>query len=145
MSYESGTLSELVDESQLRVCVILYVATEHALSYLTAAVADWFSEQGRVNTFELYAVQVIPASVEVTRVRDGNFYELLPKYFDNQIVDKHYKVGRYGEPYLGFDQCALPLILSHNTPNDSLPILWFGETMDVRGLFPRVSRHRIDT
>ena len=39
--------------------------------------------------------------------------------------------------YLGFHSCALPLILNHNTPNNSLPILHQNyEGVEFKGLFP---------
>ena len=57
--------------------------------------------------------------------------------------DKAYNVGSTVRPYLGFDECALPVVLSHNTPNNSLPILWQDADDDkqFKGLFPRISRH----
>jgi len=52
------------------------------------------------------------------------------------------QVGGGADAVLGFAQCALPVVLSHNTPNNSVYILWGPETMTFSGLFPRVSRHR---
>ena len=60
------------------------------------------------------------------------------EYFDHKIVDSHYKKGKYDNPYLGFDECSLPLVIYHNTPNNSFPIIWAGE----KALFPRVTRHK---
>jgi hypothetical protein len=45
----------------------------------------------------------------------------------------------------GYADCALPLVLEHNTPNNAIPILWaetegkLGEPM--RPLFFRRDRH----
>jgi hypothetical protein len=47
---------------------------------------------------------------------------------------------------LGYKECALPLILEHNTPNNSISLLW-AETTGAHGahamrpLFRRVTRH----
>ncbi len=67
---------------------------------------------------------------------------MLSEYFDDSIIDEHYKRGKHDRPYLGFNECSLPLVLSHNTPNNSIPLLWFEEDRKHRGLFPRVPRHR---
>ena len=45
----------------------------------------------------------------------------------------------------GYANCALPLVLEHNTPNNSIPILW-AETQGklghpMRPLFRRRDRH----
>ena len=64
------------------------------------------------------------------------------EYYDDSIETPSYKKGKHDEPYLGFNECALPLILYHNTPNNTLPILWFEYNKGVyRGLFPRINRH----
>lgn len=68
--------------------------------------------------------------------------KLAIKYFDSNIINKHYKKGKHDNPYLGFNECGLPLILNHNTPNNSLPILWLPDDMRYKGLFPRVTRHK---
>jgi hypothetical protein len=36
----------------------------------------------------------------------------------------------------------LPLVLHHNTPNNSICLLWSYEDTQVRGLFPRIKRHK---
>ena len=61
-------------------------------------------------------------------------------YFDSaHVMSDSYMKGKTDKPYYGFNECALPLVLSHNTPNNSLPILWQDGTF--KGLFPRISRH----
>jgi hypothetical protein len=73
------------------------------------------------------------------------FARLVKKYYDDSIEDEHIKKG--GEnARLGFSQCALPLILEHNTPNNSIALLW-AETSGTNGqhpmrpLFRRRKRH----
>ena len=66
--------------------------------------------------------------------------KLIDDYYDNSIEDEHTEKGGSGLKY-GFANCGLPLILSHNTPNNSLALLW-AETDQVRALFPRVTRHK---
>ncbi|MBN1330467.1 MAG: hypothetical protein JXA54_13415 [Candidatus Heimdallarchaeota archaeon] len=41
----------------------------------------------------------------------------------------------------GFAGCLIPVILEHNTPNNSIFILWAYEDLEFVGLFPRITRH----
>ena len=43
----------------------------------------------------------------------------------------------------GYGGISLPLILAHNTPNNSVYLLWAEKPgLKTKALFPRVSRHR---
>jgi len=64
----------------------------------------------------------------------------MSEYYDEDIQDKHTRQGG-SDVKLGFGSCALPLILHHNTPNNSVPILWSYENLKFQGLFPRIPRH----
>ena len=137
--------ASLVDADDLRVYLLLYVATTQARKYLQGMVDRWRSSQGgAVGDVEIIVVQEIPDSVRVSEQRDGAFVDLLESYFDSGVVDEHYQKGRHASPHLGFDECALPLVLVHNTPNNSVCLLWqeAGGVRSYRGLFPRVSRHK---
>ncbi|MCZ2222703.1 MAG: hypothetical protein LC122_03635, partial [Chitinophagales bacterium] len=63
------------------------------------------------------------------------------KYYDKELIeDKHTQKNIQ----LGFSDCALPLILEHNTPNNSIPLLWTYDYSKVfKGIFPRIPRHRV--
>lgn len=63
------------------------------------------------------------------------------KYFDAAVNDEHMKVGGT-DGRLGFAGCALPVVLSHNTPNNAIYLLWGPEQYEYAGLFPRVVRHK---
>jgi len=54
----------------------------------------------------------------------------------------HMQKGKTPDAKYGYGDCGLPVILHHNTPNNSLAILWFYENCTIRGLFPRVQRHK---
>ena len=140
-----GPLAGIVDRDDLRVFVVLYVATRRARLHLSELLGRWREEKSGAFPIILLPVQEIPDDACLKEDRDAAFLSLLRGYFDNSIVDAHWKKGRHDSPYLGFDECALPLVLPHNTPNNSLPILWFEESSTRRGLFPRVSRHRGET
>lgn len=72
----------------------------------------------------------------------------LDRYYDPAIETKSIREGGEGAAF-GFAGCGLPLILEHNTPNNSLAILW-AESLSIGGtsqyhnmrpLFRRRQRH----
>ena len=133
------SFAQLFEHGPLNIVILLYVATVAACSYLREAIEQFNirSSHRHVNV-QLMVLQEIPASTQI-----GSEYEaLLKRYYDEGIVDRHYKVGNSDKPYLGFNECALPVVLNHNTPNNSVPLLWFDENRKYKGLFPRVSRHK---
>lgn len=135
-------LSAITEQVELRVCVVLYLATEQGLDRLRTAMRDWVAATGSTLRWSVDAMQTIPDSARVDPAADAEMEDLLARHFDPSILDKHYRVGKHDRPHLGFDEGALPLVLPHNTPNNSVPLLWFEQHRAYRGLFPRVSRHR---
>jgi hypothetical protein len=84
--------------------------------------------------------------------RDAPFIALTQKYYDPIIRTKHTDVGGATHMGLGYGACALPLVLEHNTPNNSVALLWAetnGGNRDgmpqpapaMRPLFRRRQRH----
>jgi hypothetical protein len=88
---------------------------------------------------------VLPAALPVDRARHGDFMKLADKYYDDSVETEHTKLGG-SDVRLGFGRCALPLVIEHNTPNNSLALLW-AETEGkdgkhaMRPLFRRRQRH----
>lgn len=88
---------------------------------------------------------VLPASLKLDPARDAAFLALLDRYYDPAIESQHMKIG--GEDAkLGFAGCGLPLVLHHNTPNNSIALLWAetageGGHHAMRPLFRRRQRH----
>ena len=75
---------------------------------------------------------------------DSAFLELCDKdeYYDSSTLeDGSTQVGGTGVKR-GFANSLLPLVLSHNTPNNSVSLLWAYEHASTRGLFPRIPRHK---
>lgn len=131
----------LFDFTDLEIIVIQYVATERALSVVKQRVEAALRAEKLNVPFSIEAVQLLSDTATVDPSTTPGLTALLEKYFDPRIVDTHYEKGKHDRPYLGFDECSLPVVLAHNTPNDSLPLLWFYEWSSVRGLFPRITRH----
>lgn len=128
----------LIDPTEVRICLVLYMATNQACDHVKKLCLELFDGI----PFEVKAVSLLDDSVRVNDRDDADFIKLLVKYYDPSIETKSYLIGRHTKPYLGFDECALPLVLGHNTPNNSVTLLWFPEGLKFRGLFPRISRFR---
>ena len=130
------------ENDSLDIHIIFYIATTDALLKLKENIQTYKSEHPESNfAFTIDAVQIIGSEVKAEILNKTSFIDLVKKYFDENIIDRHYKEGIHDKPYLGFNECCLPVILSHNTPNNSLPILWFPDDKII-GLFPRVKRHK---
>lgn len=129
--------NDLVAE-ELDVTIILYVATENAHRHLESAIAasslpDW----------ELRVVQLLPRWVRVDE-QDAAFAALCERYYDEVFTDEH-----KGRAPIGYADGALPVVLSHNTPNNSVSLLWADSSEEPdglrrRALFPRYERHHRD-
>ncbi len=65
---------------------------------------------------------------------DRLFDQLLHKYYDQSVEDEHKRNVKHG-----YSECGLPLVLAHNTPNNSVFLLW--ERTRTKPLFPRYERH----
>lgn len=93
-------------------------------------------------TWDVASVQRLPSEIAIQPGVDTELDALIDAVYDPVINDKHMQKGGSDGRY-GFAHCGLPVVLSHNTPNNSIALLW-ADTELVRGLFPRVTRHRED-
>lgn len=141
--YERLHSGGMVDPSHYEVFLMLYTATRQAIDHI-----EYWSERFTTDKgFKPLQVRVlcpIEPAVALSQSSDRALRALLdnPAYCDNRVVDKHFRVGGTEDPRLGFAGCALPVVLGHNTPNNSVFLLWGPEQCKPHGLFPRVSRHR---
>jgi hypothetical protein len=125
-----------------------YVAAASAMQKVEARNAeigqsrgnDWFPR------IEFSAGNVLPEEIKITETNAGSFAQLIDVYYNKQIETGSTRVGGTDDIKYGYGYCGLPLVLEHNTPNDSLPIIW-AETSDANGqhamrpLFRRRERH----
>ncbi len=88
---------------------------------------------------------VLPEDVVVESAAHPDLASLLEKRYDPGIETTH--TGRVA---LGYKQCGLPLVLDHNTPNNSVATLWarsdpkaekYDKDNHMSPLFPRRQRH----
>lgn len=140
---DKHVLSDLINIDTLDIHIIFYIAKRTSVEYLSQEIENWKVKQGYTFNHSVDAIQFLDEDIKRTVLSDNAFIDLAAKYFDNAIITDSYKKGKHDNPYLGFDECALPLILNHNTPNNTLPILWQPESETGKiGLFPRVNRHK---
>lgn len=134
-------LGKLVDTNDLYVGIVLYIATKHAIEHLKPLLAELFTPFPKVKC-DVHVVNLLEEPVSLDDARDGGFLALADAYYDSRVEDEHTRKGGT-DVKRGFAGCALPLVLSHNTPNNSMFLLWANpDDSKIRGLFPRVSRHR---
>jgi hypothetical protein len=131
-------LSKLIDVGNAEVVILLYMATARA----RAALARHLKEIESRSRIPSVVSVVHPIGNDISTVAGGEerILELLERYYDAAIEDEHTQKGGTDMKF-GFAACGLPIVLSHNTPNNSLYLLW-AQTQSLRPLFPRISRHR---
>lgn len=141
--YEQLHRGGLVDTSHYEVFLLLYVATRQAIDHIEYW-TERFTSENSFKPLQLHVVCPIEREVAVTDRSDPILAKTLDnkRYFDARAADRHFLVGGTDQPQWGFGGCRLPIVLAHNTPNNSLYILWGPESLRFPGLFPRVSRHR---
>ena len=93
---------------------------------------------------------VFDDSLPIVPGRDDDFIALTQKYYNSIIETKHTAVGGVRHMGLGYGGCALPLILEHNTPNNTAALFWAETSVKdkegadapaMRPLFRRRQRH----
>lgn len=131
------TENDIVSED-VQVALLLYVATAQAVDHVQTTKVDI-----GIGTWTIDAVQLLVREVRVDHT-DPAMVELCRAYYDPGTADEH-----KADTPIGYDDCALPLVLGHNTPNNSVCLLWAETDGDEdsagrRALFPRYERHHRD-
>jgi len=123
---------------QVKIIIILYIATESGIETLNERIKlykqDWWPE------IRIESIQIIKDEFKISKSNDIKFENILNDYYDSNIMDEHLSKGGCDVIH-GYNNCSLPLTIYHNTPNNSIYLLW-AKTDSVRPLFKRVSRHK---
>lgn len=91
----------------------------------------------------------LPPSLKLHQGEDSGILDLCERYHDpglDKRLEIHLAAAKMTSVKFGYANCALPLIMDHNTPNNSIPLLW-AETEAEHGnhsmqpLFRRRDRH----
>jgi hypothetical protein len=114
---------------------------------LETASRDW--EEKSFGKYNITEGLILPETLPLSEPGDAAALALCDKYYDPTLfkrLEKHCREAGMDTMKLGYACCALPVILEHNTPNNSIPLLW-AETMGDNGahamqpLFFRRDRH----
>ena len=133
-------LSKIVAKDGLDILVCIYVAADQAIQHIRAELRKFPFTKGSVR---LEVIHALPATARLDGAGDAKIIALAndDRYFDKEVDDQHSEVGG-SSSRLGYADCRLPLVLAHNTPNNSIFLLRGEYTHTFTGLFPRVSRHK---
>ena len=128
-------------QENINVHIVLYVATTGAIEHIKRQTTCLL--KGRQCKITVDAIQLV-SNVKLSEEEEAL---LRRNYEDNKdlypsFVDSHFQKGCTDKPYLGFNECSLPLVIYHNTPNNSFPILWYSWGETDHALFPRITRHK---
>lgn len=135
-----GPLGRAIAPSSVQVMIVIYVASEQAIVHIKRELGDLTFSRGAVT---LHVIHSLCPRTRLDDVHDAEILRLAHKdeYFDEVVDDENAAVGGTSKR-LGYADGRLPLVLSHNTPNNSIYLLWAEDVENVLGLFPRVDRHR---
>jgi hypothetical protein len=135
-----NALHDLVATQGVKIIVCIYVASDQAIRHLRDHLTSFSFGMG---TIELCVVYALPPETKLDDTNDARFLRLArdDRYFDRTADDEHGQVGGT-TTRLGYADCRLPVVLSHNTPNNSVFILRGEYVHSFTGLFPRISRHK---
>lgn len=144
-SLQAGkAMAPLVDLSNLTIQVLFYVSTQHALERIREQVETFKFERACEVEVIVEAVHVIPGNAMQVGAEDAEidaFLKVRFATFRDSVVDEHYLKGNCSAEHRGFNSGDLALVLFHNSPNNSLPVLWFDAEGKNQALFPRTTRH----
>jgi hypothetical protein len=148
-----GKLGKYCSEEGPGLFILAYVATQKAITHLKEAKEEFIESFGDDPPYFaqckiLDPLQLIEDKEKVPQMDnliDKEFSQLLEQYYDDRIEDEHIMTGGTDAKY-GYAGCALPLVLCHNCPNNSIYLLWAesqktGEHPGLKALFPRIARH----
>lgn len=135
-------------EPNWRLCVHHYLATYRANAAVQEGQRQALAQLGAGNWFDNVRFSCgaeLPEDLPLDNRRHSAFLALTQKYYDSSIETKHTDLGGT-DARLGFSACALPVVLEHNTPNNSVALLWADTNGGdgrhaMRPLFRRRQRH----
>ena len=144
-----------VFETGWRLCVHHYVGSDAAQREVVereARARPTMGDQWAADVHFSFGT-VLPPHLKIDAVPGSHkaFIELTRIYYDPVLRTRHTDIGGVKHLGLGYGGCALPIVLDHNTPNNSVALLWAetdGGARDgdmtapaMRPLFRRRQRH----
>jgi hypothetical protein len=140
----AGSLKRIASDSPLpgmlsenaRVYLCPLLVTQYALDRLNPLLSRL---PAPLNAIEILPGAVLPNSVRVrpptgSQTSGETISTLCESHYSEEYEDEHTGSIKYG-----YDDCGLPLVLHHNTPNNSIYLLWSRRMQNP--LFVRYERH----
>lgn len=128
-----------------------YVASAFAESVITQRVSKMRHSSAGTDWLDRVTFSfgyVLPADLPLTKQSAEPFKQLVETYYDPALESRHSRVSGIESMLYGYRECGLPVVFEHNTPNNSLPLLWAETSGDtaknihaMRALFRRRQRH----
>jgi hypothetical protein len=149
---EPRSLAECCRDEGPKLFILTYISTQKAFTHLKKTIEEFVKSFPKLPNFAsceiLEPLQLIEDSEKIPQAGnkiDEDFAKLLERYYDDRIEDDHTRTGGTDLKY-GYGGCALPLVLCHNCPNNSVFLLWAEsekseERPGVKAIFPRIARH----
>lgn len=131
--------------SDVHVQVHHYLASQTARDNVRQLLVNYETKHASARFIPTFSY-VLPQDVVITDSSHPNIAALLQRRYDPSIETKHTGTGIA----LGYKGGGLPLVLDHNTPNNSVATLWASSVptsmkyvpgMHMSPLFPRRQRH----
>ena len=127
-----------------------YIGTEKAenkISEVYSSASSWLANKGLPNITFSYGM-MLSSGVAISSTSANTFGALCESYYDTALEGNGEHGGQSGttDKMFGYAGCGLPVVLEHNAPNNSLPLLWAAtdgndEKHRMRPLFRRRERH----
>jgi hypothetical protein len=133
--------------SQCHVQIHHYLASSKAESTIKEALTAYQATISKFGFNTSYSWILSPSPyVVIGAGSDPDLIRWIDSHYDPSIETTHN--CKDGKPIaLGYKQCGLPIVLEHNTPNNTIALMWAtsknGSTAphQMRPLFPRIDRH----
>jgi hypothetical protein len=140
LAQADSALHKIVAMDRLDILVCIYVASDQAVQHIRGELKKFSFPKGSVR---LEVIHALPPTARLDDAGDAKVVALAnnDRYFDKTADNEHSDVGG-SSSRLGYANCRLPVVLAHNTPNNSIFLLRGEYAHTFTGLFPRVSRHK---
>ena len=127
-----------------------YIGTEQAkenIEELYTRRKEYFHDM-KVKSIQFKYGMLLSSNLRIDGTSSHPFTALCKKYYDNAIEGdgKHGVQSGTTDKMFGYANCGMPVVIEHNTPNNSLPLIW-AETSEnndnhcMKPLFRRRERH----
>lgn len=122
-----------------------HLASDQAESTIRSRLSEFREGHPQFN-YEATFSYVLPQSIVICdESQPAELIDLIKKSYDKRIEDDH--IG--ANVWFGYSGCGLPLVLEHNTPNNSVALLWavspdkqpVPDQHQMKPLFARRKRH----